>query len=82
MAKSCVCLIYDEVAGQYSAPITFANVPSAIRYLKMKSNDPIINDLKLYKIADFDSDNGTLLVLVEPELLLRGDQIFNEKENA
>lgn len=82
MAKCVLCEIYDEVAGQYSAPMAFANEASAIRYVKIKSNDPIIKDLKMYKTAEFDSDTGKILVLDEPQLLIRGDQLTNEQTNA
>lgn len=74
-----MALLFDEVAGNYSAPIAFANDASAIRYLKViKAKDPIIKDLKLYKMGEFDPNTGKLVLLPEYELLVRGDQLENE----
>lgn len=75
-----VCVIYDEVADTYSAPMTFANDAAAIRFLKVKGNDPFIKNYKLYKIADYDPFIAKLYLIAEPQLLLRGDQI--EEANA
>lgn len=70
-----VVLIYDEVAGAYSAPITLQNDASAVRYFDTKcQSDPYSKDYKLYKLGSFDPDSGKLVVLEQLELLSRGDK--------
>ena len=71
-----VCVAFDEVAGTYSAPMTFANDEAGKRYIQIqaKKGDPIIEDVKLYKIGEYDSETGKMSLLNEPVLLIRGDQ--------
>ena len=74
MAKNnCICVLYDEVADNYSAPITFANEDAAIRYTaNICKQDPNAKDYKLYAIADYNSETAMLVPYSEHKLLAKG----------
>lgn len=70
--NSVLCLIFDKVASQYTAPLCFTNEDCAKRYFigKFKS-DPDISDYELYLIGSYNSDNG-VVVVGEKVLLMKG----------
>lgn len=74
MAKNnTICVLYDEVADNYSAPIAFANEAAAVRHLaNVAKQDPNAKDYKLYAVADYDPEIGKLLPYGENKLLAKG----------
>lgn len=74
--NACVVVIYDTVAGCYTAPITFNNVASAVRYFKTKINVNV-EDYILYKISEYNELTGDL-VPCERETLIKGVELIGK----
>lgn len=73
--KNVICLIYDRIAGLYSAPMTFTNNDCAIRYFKNNiCGKPNSIDLELYYCADYNQETGEI-ICVNKVLLIKGDSI-------
>lgn len=74
--NACVVVIYDTVAGCYTAPITFNNSASAVRYFKTKITVNV-EDYILYKVAEYNELTGDLIV-IDRELLLKGVDLIGK----
>lgn len=70
----CVCVIFDKVAGVYSAPMSFQNEECAKRYIfDSFSNKLSASDYELYKVAEFNIENGKFITLDDKSFICRGE---------
>lgn len=67
---SIVCVVRDEVAEVYSAPLCFANEEAGKRWFRNLA-DTSKKDYTLYKIADYCSKSSDIR-LVDRVILIRG----------
>lgn len=74
-----ICVLYDGVANNYSAPLTFANDAAAKRYLAV-SKDPVKKDYTLFKIAEYNSFTGDLKPIDARVVLCRGTDYETQEE--
>lgn len=74
-----ICVLYDGVANNYSAPMTFANDAAAKRYLAV-SKDPVKTDYTMFKIAEYNSFTGELKPIDARVVLCRGTDYVKTQE--
>lgn len=67
---SIVCVVRDEVAEVYSAPLCFANEEAAKRWFKNLS-DNSKSDYTVYKVADYSSKTSDI-GLIDRKIIIRG----------
>lgn len=74
--KNTLYSVFDTVSSIFNKPFTHVNDASAIRdFSTGLSDNPNKNDYVLYKISEFDDNNGQLTPLKTPVKIFTGFDI-------
>lgn len=79
--------VQDTVAGRFFPPFLAPNDETAVRsfrHMVNMSDSPIAHnpfDYRLFRLGDFDENDGQIDVLVSPDLIINGSDLAQKQPN-